>query len=790
MKLKYGKIVVLFLGIAFSLSGFGMSSRLALNTAENSYSSHQYNKNKLMILTVLEILKQYYVDANRINNHIIVESLLSGLGEISSKIKINRKNKEVYRVSFNKISFLVNSYPSDSDLVDFCNGLVEELEYAFSENYFSSDLKIKNVTHFIINIILNRLDPHTMLLSKKDYEQIKEDTQGVFGGIGVVVGIRDYSLTVIKPIKKSPAHRAGIREKDKILSVDGQLTWGLSLDQMVSLMRGAPGSSVQLSVVGEGDVLPRHYNITREIIKINPTQDKYLSYKGKTYLYLKVEHFSIHTAKDIKNSVHSYYQKNNGIDGVVLDLRGNPGGLLSQAVKVSDIFLNKGKIVETKGHIQETEYATPSWLKNDFPLTVMLDESSASASEIVAGALQDHGRAVIVGRRSFGKGSVQTIFELPDNNAIKMTIARYYTPKDYSIQGRGIIPDVIFQPVNKNNDNINLFGDFRYRVESAMRFSLQPGAKDDYSHNSVWYRVYYLKDKEDEKDLERHLAVKILHAIPKNQAIKSKLKTLIKDKVIAFDKKLSFSKRAFSYLRSKHKIKWKNKFLEVKKKLKIKVLGWQEKSGKLYIKYKIQNPNKVDVDRVSIFVRPHYYNILTTEFLLGRVPKNSSVIREVELVSPKFSQDTEFLLDVGVSINGKVDKRSRRNVFVTLEKKNFTNIQSPFWLIKDGLSSKIDGVIESNEQAILKIYVKNTGAVNADNVVVELFNFSGSQLFASTIQQQIATILPGEETVIEVPLIGGKKMFSETLSLGVLIKSDSIKIPYQTMINLKAEGSL
>ena len=169
-------------------------------------------------------------------------------------------------------------------------------------------------------MILNRFDSHTMILSKKDYAQLKEDTQGVFGGIGVVVGMRDHSLTVIKPITNSPAHRIGIRKKDKILAVDDQLTWGLSLEQMVVLMRGAPGSDVKLKVLGEEDKVPRVYKIKREVIKINPTQDKYLSYKGKTYLYIKVEHFQFILLKIWKKS-YTLIIKRIRYAGVIIDER-------------------------------------------------------------------------------------------------------------------------------------------------------------------------------------------------------------------------------------------------------------------------------------------------------------------------------------------------------------------------------------------------------------------------------------------------------------------------------------
>jgi len=291
--------------------------------------------------------------------------------------------------------------------------------------------------------MLGGLDPHSSYLDPEAYRDLRVGTTGEFGGLGIEVGLEDGFVKVIAPIDDTPAARAGMRAGDLIVRIDGKPVKGLSLSEAVALMRGKPGSEIGLTVVREGEGNPIQVTIVRDVIKV-------ASVKGRTlepgYGYLRLSNFQARTTEDLLAAVAELKAENSqGLNGVVLDLRNNPGGVLNAAVGVSDAFLDDGLIVYTMGRNEDAKLefkAGPNDVLDGAPLAVLVNSGSASASEIVAGALQDQGRAVIMGEKTFGKGSVQTIVPIDDRTALKLTTARYYTPSGRSIQALGIEPDI------------------------------------------------------------------------------------------------------------------------------------------------------------------------------------------------------------------------------------------------------------------------------------------------------------------------------------------------------------
>jgi len=287
------------------------------------------------------------------------------------------------------------------------------------------------------------LDPHSNFMPPEVYREMKIDTRGEFGGLGIEITIRDGLLTIVAPIEDTPADRAGLQSGDQIVRIDGKLTKSLSIMEAVKLMRGPAGSPLKLTIMRDSLEKPQEYEIVREIIQIKSVRARLLD---QGIGYVRLTQFQERTAEDLTAALQQLRSESGAVlTGLILDLRNNPGGLLDQAVKVSDLFLPSGLIVYTEGredgskmrfsaHQQDTE--------PDYPLVVLIDEGSASASEIVAGALQDHRRAVILGAQSFGKGSVQTIIPMSDGSGLRLTTARYFTPHGTSIQARGITPDI------------------------------------------------------------------------------------------------------------------------------------------------------------------------------------------------------------------------------------------------------------------------------------------------------------------------------------------------------------
>lgn len=289
--------------------------------------------------------------------------------------------------------------------------------------------------------MLSGLDPHSSYLDLEEFSELRIGTTGQFGGLGIEVGMENGFVKVISPIDDTPAERAGVLAKDLIIRLDDKPVKGMTLNDAVKVMRGKPNTDIKLTIVREGETKPLIITITREIIRVKSVKKRLLE---TGYGYVRITNFQSRTATDLLKAIADLQEKGS-LQGLVLDLRNNPGGVLNGAVGVSDAFLNDGNIVYTEGRIDDSSMkynATPGDALNGQPLVVLVNGGSASASEIVAGAMQDHKRGIIMGFNTFGKGSVQTIQELRNGSAVKLTTARYYTPNGRSIQAEGIIPDI------------------------------------------------------------------------------------------------------------------------------------------------------------------------------------------------------------------------------------------------------------------------------------------------------------------------------------------------------------
>lgn len=323
---------------------------------------------------------------------------------------------------------------------------------SFTETYnlikqnYVVDIDDKTLLDNAIKGMLSGLDPHSTFLDMESFKDLREGTSGEFGGLGMEVGMEDGFVKVISPIDDTPAKRAGIEPGDLIIKLDNTPVKGMTLREAVNLMRGKPGTDIELLVVREGSDGPMEISITRDIIKVSSVKSRIIE---DGFGYLRISQFQTTTGPKVRQAVNELMEtSDNQLKGLVLDLRNNPGGVLNAAVDVSDVFLKEGLVVYTEGrtrNAQQSFSANPDDMVNGAPIVVLVNGGSASASEIVAGALQDHKRAVIMGTKTFGKGSVQTILPLKNNAALKITTARYFTPSGRSIQATGIEPDISLQ---------------------------------------------------------------------------------------------------------------------------------------------------------------------------------------------------------------------------------------------------------------------------------------------------------------------------------------------------------
>ena len=338
------------------------------------------------------------------------------------------------------------------------------------ENYYVDDISMNEIVNKAISGLLSNLDAHSAYLTPKEYTDLKVQTSGHFDGIGIQISLKNDALTIISPIEGTPGDKAGLKAGDVILKINDQSTLNMTIDDAVNLMRGKKKTSVKLTIIRKGEPKPLVFDIQRDTIEINSTYAKKI--EGTDYLYLRVNTFDEKVTKNVESLV-----KNSKAKGIILDLRNNPGGLLEQAVGLGNLFIKEGVIVSQKGKIKSNNEEFNANGKAPFskiPLVVLVNGGSASASEIVAGSLQDHKRAIIVGENTFGKGSVQIVLPLDNSengDALRLTTARYYLPSGRTIQAVGITPDIVVYPgpVPKDGDDFSIKeADLKKHLQSEL----------------------------------------------------------------------------------------------------------------------------------------------------------------------------------------------------------------------------------------------------------------------------------------------------------------------------------
>ena len=392
--------------------------------------------------------------------------------------------------------------------------------YARIKKDYVEEVGDKDLLEGAIRGMLSSLDPHSSYLSQEEFKELQIGTTGEFGGLGIEVGMENGFVRVISPIEDTPADKAGVKAGDIIIKLDDTQVKGLALNDAVKLMRGKRGSSILLTIVREGEVKPLEISVTRDVIRVKSVRSRILE---PGYGYIRISSFQSKTTRNVIAALEKLLNKaDHNLKGLVLDLRNNPGGVLTGAVGVSDIFLEDGElIVFTKGRVEDAELnysASTSDSVKGVPIIVLINEGSASASEIVAGALQDHKRAVIMGQKSFGKGSVQTILPLKEDAALKLTTARYYTPSGKSIQNEGIEPDILVEEIHPGEGEENKR--FEFVREADLKGHLdnnqeknQTKPKKEVKHITI--------SVDSEEDAVLNEALSILKDLAKNKDSKS-----------------------------------------------------------------------------------------------------------------------------------------------------------------------------------------------------------------------------------------------------------------------------
>lgn len=771
-----------------------------------------------MIDSVLSIAQNYYVDAGRVSlKHLFVlatnyvrdeenvtvvtkgDTTLLQKGKKSLSFKAGEQM--TYRELVANLVAVVRFIESTEDKKPDANKPDRDFQLAAKaapvlnkEEGDGTSVKAPQTAAFrVLNGILNQLDPHSNILDTDAYNELMQGTEGVFGGLGVVVGIRGQVLTVIKPIPNSPASRAGVKKNDRILKIGAVDTFGYSLDELVDHMRGAPGTSVNLVVLKDGAQAPTDLKLTREVIQVQTVDAKTITTPKGEYLHVLIDSFASRTSTELASAIKSAMKKaKTRLGGVVLDLRSNPGGLLDQAVEVADLFLQDGVIVTTKGRREEVEKATAGFNEFSMPLIVLMNSESASASEIVAGALQDNKRAVVIGQPSFGKGSVQTIFKLPREQALKLTIARHYTPNGGSIQNVGIMPQIWLQPMVQGDNNENLLGDYRYRSERFLNNHLEMSAEERQIQESfvrnVQYKAFYLTKPadaavEDKADHELRLATKILDEVSRVYGDKPPEGKYRADHILALTTKTVMKEleedenQVEQYVKKSFQVDWTHdgvKYDLQKPLVSIEIPDRIDLDGKerQLIPVKIKNVGAKPVERLSFFVKPKPQSAGTYEQLVGNLDAGQEWKGAVPLTILRGLKEKSFEAETGVAVDAMPIPGLVKKVTISVSQKPDPVMAINASYIDSSKKTHL-GFIEAKEEGRLRLTITNQGNRSVTKLKVQMYNLSGSQVKCDERAVSIPEIAPGKESEIEFKLVAGDNL-SRTLEFGFSVQSQEL----------------
>lgn len=656
---------------------------------------------------------------------------------------------------------------------------------------------LQEIEYAAINGMLGTLDPHSVLLSPKIFEEMQAANRGSFGGIGIVISVRDGNLTVISPMADTPAGRAGFRTGDRIVKINDESTVNMPLDEAVSRLRGPAGTDVTLQITRDGWLEPHEFVLTREIINIESVAHNYL---GDGVGYIAIRNFQGNTHDDMLKALANLRTESNGqIKGLVLDLRNDPGGLLQQAIRVSDTFLSSGTIVTTVGvgsRLREQTSASAANTEPNYPIVVLINSGSASASEIVAGALKAHDRAVIVGDVSFGKGSVQNIYPFRDGSALKLTIAQYLTPGEISIQGVGVVPDIHIVPAVVTNDKIDIYSPDLVMREGGLEASLtNDNVRDASERPSATLRYWHEPEENDPSairdpneftiDFEIDFARQMLRgvgAIAERNAMLTASRTTI-DRVSA-EQMLLIQEQ----LRQRN-VDW-SEGPTVRQPLQVEIITDRpanrvDAGGTFHVTARVTNRGDAPLYRVRAISRSDYNLLDDHEFVFGRI--NPGQTREWRIKLDVPAEDPSRIDDLTLKFHAdNIDLDTSASAKLRVD-----GMERPHWgfswWIDDTEGGNGDGQLQVGEKVHFRMLLRNTGAGNASETLAYIRNRSEASVFLRDGRVTLESLPAGDTRLLNfsfdvqsVPEGGNIKLTAEIYDTKFReFLSEELEIPVQ-----------
>lgn len=676
----------------------------------------------------------------------------------------------------------------------------------FIQTNMEDSSKANELEYAAINGMLRELDPHSVLLPPKEYKEFMIGTSGRFGGLGMVVGIRDMVLTVISPIEGTPAHRAGLKSGDKITEIDGESTINMSLHEAVSKLRGEPGTKVTLYTLTGKSAESKVVTLKREIIALPSVEAQLLE---ENIGYIKIRNFQEDTVDDLDKHLNQLQKDSMGLRGVILDMRNNSGGLLDQAVGVSDRFLEDGIIVVTVGpgkrqrEVQRARYSEKDIVR--CPMIVIIDAGSASGSEIVAAALKEDDRALIVGDRSFGKGSVQQLIDLADGSALKLTVAKYLTPLYRDIQTLGITPDVNLIPVVLGKENILLErGTAGVLREVDMRSHLHgEEASPEPSLVTLKYLATYEETPEGEeenlykqKDVSKDSQVQVALELIKGTTSNTR-EGMLKDLWPLFEKLRRAEEEKITKTLAEMGIDWSyGKDTRAPKPIaSLTIQPWKEKwtAGEtVNVTLTVDNQGEGTLYRMYGITESKNPLLDKLEFPLGRIKggDSKSYTHKIELPKNILARVDEFTIKC-TELNGNIPKDIQGTLTIeALPRPEFALTYQIIEANTRGQRPDDDGLVQKGEVLDLLVTVRNIGkGISSKNMVI-LRNLSHKDIFVEEGSRELGELAPGEEKTVRLRFQVRETLDVEEFSMDLVITDLTFAVYLSQKLTFPVMGSM
>ncbi len=717
--------------------------------SDNSAQQRSSDYDLAILPATLNYVDQYYVDETKIDLNKMTIKGLNKLESLVNEILVHfpdPKSSSDFTVQVNKE---VKSYRNvKTDSWSSINEVMQDVFSFVIPNLKSTRIKPVEIEYAVMDTMLKTLDKHSGIITPEVYNEFRIETEGHFGGLGIVIGIRDGQLTVISPLEGTPAYKAGIKSNDKIVQIESESTINMSLMEAVNRLRGKKGTKAKIYIMRDSFNEIKEYLITRDTIKIESVED--LSLDGEI-LYIKIRDFHKNTIKSLKETIRN---NRNDINGIILDLRGNPGGLLEQAQQVANLFLSYGTIVTTKANNYQRSYYAKSY-RSEFngKVVVLVDSGSASASEIVAGALKNNQRAIIIGEKTFGKGSVQQIFDLKGGAALKLTIADYLTPGDISIQNVGITPDIEVVPVIITEKDI-IYNDIKeneqtetvpvHKIKYLYKMPIQE--QDEQIHDEA------LAENEKKEKINKDFAVQLAKNIIESVNVLDREEVLKKGKRVITD---------FISKEEKHiELKWKELGID-----------WSSGNGfssdpDLQFQLHPSKPKLIAGEKTATAVTATNNGTNPIYRLRAITASDNPVLNGKEVIFGKLLPGRSKSLDINFDVPEWVNTRNDEvkikffhsdNEYIKESNFDISTIAKGkplfaynFEVVDDGRygsTGNANGELDEGEQISLVFNIKNTGTSKSPKTIVTIKNLSGEALYLQKGRFELAELKPGESQI-------------------------------------------